>query len=273
MEAAVIPGDIGYQASGPTGFSESSQGAVYVEPWEDMRRGSVSRERELAVAIIDERSLMRECLATSLRSIDSNLVISNFRTFQDYASAKFDDGAGAAVVLICATWPSFDVDQINDAVRAIKNSSHTADIVLFTEIDDISALIDAVKIGVRGYIPTSASLDVAVKAIHLVAAGGVYIPASAFFNMDRQLTKAIHSDEDERDNMFTARQLSVLEALRSGKANKTIAYELNMCESTVKVHVRNIMKRLKAKNRTEAAFILNNLEKDGKGFRRSRVGK
>jgi DNA-binding NarL/FixJ family response regulator len=46
----------------------------------------------------------------------------------------------------------------------------------------------------------------------------------------------------------------VLRALREGKANKIIAYELNMRESTVKVHVRNIMKRLNARNRTEVAF-------------------
>nr|WP_246482341.1 LuxR C-terminal-related transcriptional regulator [Methylopila capsulata] len=54
---------------------------------------------------------------------------------------------------------------------------------------------------------------------------------------------------------FTARQAAVVDALRQGKANKIIAYELNMRESTVKVHVRNIMRKLKAKNRTEVAFM------------------
>ena len=62
--------------------------------------------------------------------------------------------------------------------------------------------------------------------------------------------------------MFTARQTSVIDALRMGKSNKTIAYELNMCESTVKVHVRNIMKRLKAKNRTQVAFLASQLMKN-----------
>ena len=56
---------------------------------------------------------------------------------------------------------------------------------------------------------------------------------------------------------LTSRQAAVAEALRRGKANKTIAYELNMCESTVKVHIRSIMRKLQAKNRTEAAFKLN----------------
>jgi len=51
----------------------------------------------------------------------------------------------------------------------------------------------------------------------------------------------------------------VVRALCRGKANKVIAYELNMCESTVKVHVRNIMKKLKAKNRTEVAVMFKSL--------------
>jgi DNA-binding NarL/FixJ family response regulator len=54
--------------------------------------------------------------------------------------------------------------------------------------------------------------------------------------------------------LVTARELAVIRAIQQGKSNKIIAHELNMCESTVKVHVRNVMKKLKAKNRTEAAI-------------------
>ena len=54
--------------------------------------------------------------------------------------------------------------------------------------------------------------------------------------------------------LVTARELAVVRAIQKGKSNKVIAYELNMHESTVKVHVRNIMKKLKAKNRTEMAI-------------------
>jgi DNA-binding NarL/FixJ family response regulator len=59
--------------------------------------------------------------------------------------------------------------------------------------------------------------------------------------------------------MFTARQAEVVEALRRGKANKIIAYELKLRESTVKVHIRNIMKKVKATNRTEVAYKINDL--------------
>ena len=47
--------------------------------------------------------------------------------------------------------------------------------------------------------------------------------------------------------------------LRRGKANKIIAYELNLCESTVKVHIRNIMKKLGATNRTEVAYKISDM--------------
>ena len=65
--------------------------------------------------------------------------------------------------------------------------------------------------------------------------------------------------------MFTARQAEVVEALRRGKANKIIAYELHLRESTVKVHIRNIMKKLKATNRTEVAFKINDMFPAGRG--------
>jgi DNA-binding NarL/FixJ family response regulator len=49
-----------------------------------------------------------------------------------------------------------------------------------------------------------------------------------------------------------------LERLKQGKQNKIIAYELSMCESTVKVHIRHIMKKLKARNRTQVVLLTSN---------------
>ncbi len=71
------------------------------------------------------------------------------------------------------------------------------------------------------------------------------------------------------NGLFTARQAAVADALRRGKANKIIAYELNLCESTVKVHIRNIMKKLKAKNRTEVAYKINDMMPRGGGSDRT----
>ena len=63
-------------------------------------------------------------------------------------------------------------------------------------------------------------------------------------------------------NGLSPRQVLVARALRKGTPNKMIAYDLNMCESTVKVHVRHIMRKLKAKNRTQVAFLTNSMFPD-----------
>jgi DNA-binding NarL/FixJ family response regulator len=55
---------------------------------------------------------------------------------------------------------------------------------------------------------------------------------------------------------LSERQAAVADAVALGKPNKIIAYELDLCESTVKVHIRTIMKKLQARNRTEIAFKL-----------------
>jgi DNA-binding NarL/FixJ family response regulator len=65
-----------------------------------------------------------------------------------------------------------------------------------------------------------------------------------------------------RNGRLTSRQMMVLSHLQQGKANKIIAHELNMSESTVKVHVRNIMRKMGATNRTEAAYKAQSISKN-----------
>ena len=249
-------------------FGAVSAAVVCAEPWADARRSSSPRQGELSIAIVDDRPLISECFSRSLRAIDPSLSICHFRSIAEYESESRDPQSSVAVVMICATWSQDTRDKVFAAIEGMKSGAPDIDVVLLSDISDSSELLHAVELGVRGYIPTSVRLEVAVQAIHLVAAGGVYIPASALFSLDRQRKQAQPTEAQEPGNMFTSRQLSVIEALRCGKANKIIAYDLNMCESTVKVHVRNIMKRLKARNRTEVAYILNNMDKEGKGFKR-----
>ncbi|PKO56387.1 MAG: hypothetical protein CVU28_03115 [Betaproteobacteria bacterium HGW-Betaproteobacteria-21] len=91
---------------------------------------------------------------------------------------------------------------------------------------------------------------------YLALHGGIFLPMSSVL---RLRDYSVPSAEAEGDGGFTSRQRAVAEALRRGKPNKLIAYELAMCESTVKVHVRKIMKKLEARNRTEASYKLNTL--------------
>lgn len=120
------------------------------------------------------------------------------------------------------------------------------------EIEAPAQVARVLSYGARAYIPTSVGLTIAVKAISLVEASGVFVPARILSTSPGGGPR----DDDRGRNMLTERQVAIADALSIGKANKVIAYELNLSESTVKVHIRNIMKKLKARNRTEVVYKL-----------------
>lgn len=122
--------------------------------------------------------------------------------------------------------------------------------MILAETDDLDAVLAALAGGAKGYISTSAEFPVFVEALRFIAAGGTYVPAQCLFAA-RQAPTA-REGEAAKDGI-TGRELAVVRAIRQGKPNKLIAYELGMCESTVKVHVRHVMRKLHARNRTEIA--------------------
>ena len=104
--------------------------------------------------------------------------------------------------------------------------------------------------GVQGIISSGTTLKTAMHAIRLVQSGGTFVSPEFFAHGEHRT---------EFGRILTQRQIDVVEALRQGKANKQIARDLNLRESTVKVHIRQIMRKLDAKNRTEIAVLANEL--------------
>jgi DNA-binding NarL/FixJ family response regulator len=151
-----------------------------------------------------------------------------------------------------------------DAIRDVERLSELAEqiggcpAVILSDNEDPDLIVQMLGKNVRGYVPTSLSINVAVQAMELALAGGVFVPASSLIAAHR-VPDGASSAVQKTNGLFTARQAAVVDALRRGKANKIIAYELKMRESTVKVHVRNIMKKLHATNRTEVAYMANRL--------------
>jgi DNA-binding NarL/FixJ family response regulator len=138
-------------------------------------------------------------------------------------------------------------DMVND-VESLCRSMAAVPVVVISDIEDGSRIMRMLEKGARGYIPTSMALSVAAEAVRLVEVGGTFAPFST-------LKLPCPETDANSSALFTERQIMVVEALRRGKANKQIALELNMRESTVKVHVRRIMKKLNARNRTEVAVM------------------
>ena len=211
----------------------------------------------LRVAVIERRSFVRECLIRSLGHATGWTVLAYDSVGTWLAVAE---RLPASLVVLCVAGASANTAQAaEDGYAAnVSEISALAPVVLMADSEEPADIVAALGHNVRGYIPNNLPLNVAVEAMRLVRAGGVYVPASSLIAAQKSL--AAPADEKTRaTSLFTSRQLSVIAALRKGKANKIIAFELNMRESTVKVHVRNIMKKLKARNRTEVAYLANSM--------------
>jgi DNA-binding NarL/FixJ family response regulator len=220
-------------------------------------RVSYDRARKTnGLALINPRNLERECFVRSMETAHPQLKVAGYGSIREWKEARERAPADAILYNIGAR-SATDQAVAGELARLVEEASPTPVIVL-AESEDLREMIAAVDAGARGYIPASIGIDVMMEATRLTAAGGVFLPVTSILSMRETIAPRV-VPSNGIDEYFTSRQASVADALRRGKANKIIAYELNMCESTVKVHIRNIMKKLKATNRTEAAFKLNAL--------------
>ena len=209
----------------------------------------------LRVAIIERRSFVRECLVRSLGQATGWNVLA-----YDSAGAWLSvaERLPASLVVVCVGGANATTSNDDGYAACVGEISALAPVAMMADSEEPADIVAALGHNVRGYIPNSLPLHLAVEAMRLVRAGGVYVPASSLIAAQKSLAEPV-DEKPKVTSMFTSRQLSVIAALRKGKANKIIAFELNMRESTVKVHVRNIMKKLKARNRTEVAYLANSM--------------
>ena len=130
------------------------------------------------------------------------------------------------------------------------------------EFEDIRRAVDA---GARGFLPKTLSSKVFARAIAIVMAGGTFLPAETLqmngaqapagpvahnggADLTARLTARLTAD-------LTSRQQQVLVQLASGATNKEIGRNLEIAEVTVKLHIRQILRKINARNRAEAASI------------------
>jgi DNA-binding NarL/FixJ family response regulator len=221
-----------------------------------------------SIVIIEKRALIRDCLRRCFKQA-SDLDIIAVSKVDEWLEMAPTTSASLVIVSIAGSLKSPEAQC--DVGRLVQGTSARPTVVL-SDGDELEQIIGVLDSGARGYIPTDLTLDVAIEAVRLVRAGGVFVPASSLVAA-RRTGDASNGASPSAGGIFTARQAAVVDALRRGKANKVIAYELKMRESTVKVHVRNIMKKLNAKNRTEVAFMANELIKTGDGHAMSHVAR
>jgi len=192
------------------------------------------------ILVVDDHAVVREGLVSLLQRQSDLQVV-----------AEAADGASAIrlyrqhrpdLVVLDLRLPDLDGAEVTAAIRA---EFPQARLLVLSSFDGDEDIYRALKAGARGYLLKDSTREEHLAAVRSVAAGQRRIPGP----VAERLAQRIEGSE------LTGRELAVLRQIVSGRANKEIAKALAISEGTVKTHVKSILAKLDAADRTEAAVV------------------
>src|SRR6266478_5649955 len=200
----------------------------------------MTTEAQIRVLSVDDHPLLREGLATIINNQPDMLLVAQASNAQEaileYRKHQPD------VTLMDLRLP--DRSGI-DAMIAVRAEFPQARVIMLTTFEGDVEIQRALEAGARGYLLKSMPPDELMEVIRQVHAGKKRIPPQ----LAAQLAEHM-SDED-----LTSREIEVLNHISGGNRNRDIADKLFITEETVKVHIKHIMEKLGASDRTQAVAI------------------
>jgi DNA-binding NarL/FixJ family response regulator len=237
--------------SNPTQLSEKRRSfSTSLQAVETRTGGDDGR---VQVLLVDSRPLTREWLAKWLEGVFHVTAVAGAENVGD------EERRPDAELAILNVGPAAAADQeTTDEIGLLRRRLPDVPIVLFAEREETAQVAAALRQGVRAYITSTLSPEVVIAVLRLVRAGGTFVPASLVLqagpHRERPEQEPAPRVADKKLEDFTPRELEVLDRLRRGMSNKMIAYDLDICENTVKVHIMHIMRKLQTSNRTQTAL-------------------
>ena len=252
---------LGQARSEPDGPANMGEGPGSVSDHTSIVEQTSQTPARLTVFYIDKQRLGRDCLSKQLADYLPEWTIESASSIQDLQRNDIRRRQTSRVVLN-THGASVDSAEVASEMAMIAEAAPGSPLVILSDLDDATQVLLATRLGARGYLPASLPLPQAIGAIRLVGAGGTYIPTCILLASSLSQPAAPPGPTDGRGNPieFSPRQQQVLGLLQRGKQNKIIAHELGMCESTVKVHIRHIMRKLNARNRTQVILLTNSAD-------------
>jgi DNA-binding NarL/FixJ family response regulator len=215
-------------------------------------------------ALIDERPLTRLSFERLLKCSGRDFTLMAFA-----GDAELLDGDGQPrrdLQLMIYRLPTGSIadPECRSTILRLVEKCPGIPLVVLGERNGMADAQQALNLGARGYITTSLDPCLVVEALRMVRSGGVFIPPQAlieFAELPRSSETAVISRSGDGavdpilDIALTFREVEVMREIAKGMSNKGIARTLNIQEGTVKVYVRQLMKKLKAANRTQVALM------------------
>lgn len=194
----------------------------------------------IRILSVDDHPLLREGIAMLIENQPDMVLVGQAATGRE-AIEQFREHQ-PDVTLMDLRLP--DISGI-DALIAIRTESPDACVVVLTTFEGDVEIQRALEAGARGYLLKTTPAKELVEVIRQTHAGKKRIPAEV----------AAHLAEHMGEEGLTPREVEVLRHLAEGNRNKDIAGLLFISEETVKVHIKHIMEKLGANDRTQAVAI------------------
>ncbi len=194
----------------------------------------------ISLLIADDHSVVREALRALLSSKPDIQVVGEAAT--GTAAVELFDQLRPDVALLDLRMPMLDGVE---ATRMIRRSHPGARVLILSTYEGIEDIFQAMQSGAMGYVPKAASSDELVTALRTVMNGKQWIPDRLRAGLAERVATVPLSE----------RELWVLKYVASGESNKEIASLMGITEHTAKWHLKSILKKLGARDRTEAVRI------------------
>lgn len=232
--------------------------------------GRVRSAAPIRIVVADDRRLCRECVRLLIESIDPYLEVAEVDN-ADEIGARLDGYSGRRIVLYNLVITDGEGVEF---VSSLAKSIGDVPLLVMCDVDDPELMRGCLESGAKAFLPSTTPGPLLVSILHLVTAGGVYVPPELALdanigvrsvgNANRGRTRTGRDARREATiadhfPMLTRRQRDVLALLSLGMSNRDIADSLEMCENTVKAHVKQVMRKLQADNRTQAALMADRL--------------
>jgi DNA-binding NarL/FixJ family response regulator len=212
----------------------------------------------MKLLLVEDHDLFREGLKLILGKLDPSLVLIE-ATHLAGGIAAVADHPDIRLVLFDLGLPGYsDLD----ALKAFKKHHDRLPVVVLSGAFDKETVLAALEAGAMGFIPKTASTETLWSALQLVLSNGVYVPPSIFGPSSASVlppTKAVQPMQHLSKMGLTKRQVEVFQLILSGKSNKAIARDLGLTESTIKSHIKPILKTLNATSRVQAILEVSRL--------------
>jgi two-component system nitrate/nitrite response regulator NarL len=205
----------------------------------------------MRVIVADDHPLYREAVRLRLER--------SFPSCEIWEAGSLDEllGLGAAIagrldlILLDLHMPGMaGADPVGRVIDAFAG----APVALVSGLASAADVTAAVRAGARGFLPKTLAPEHFTAALSMICSGGSYVPADVLQPPPGASEDAASAGRDILDRL-APREQQVLVRLATGAPNKEIGRDLGLAEITVKLHVRQILKKIGARNRSEAASI------------------